>query len=326
MSACIFCFRDNSKISFSKEHIIPHSVGGELILHDCVCIECNSTFGADIDHEILKQAEIIAAIERSKLPYQRAQLLNQNFKIRGISGDVEVKARATEDGFEFSPQAMPDGSVIFPESDYKVPLLRSILRDERLHDAGLAQEEAKTEYVKLVETYDDAEVGQKIEWPALGRTLVKRSESMSIKLEPKGTGEISRLIAKIAYEFGFFVSGREFLLNQRVAQLLKKFVFTGEVQTGLSIMRTDTAVEEYAPFHYISFQMYDSFTKFVVGFFGSIAYMLIAPPLQRGIFRHITDTSIIGVEYQQDLEKRTLGFWALLPDGENQYIGPKGSA
>jgi hypothetical protein len=158
------------------------------------------------------------------------------------------------------------------------------------------------------------------------RTLVKRSESLKIKLEPKGTAEISRLIAKIAYEFGFFVSGREFLLNQRVVEVLKKFVLTGEVQTGLSIMRTDTAIEDYAPVHYISFQTDDSFSKFVVGFFGSIAYMLIAPPLQRGIFRHITDTSIIGVEYQQDLEKRTRGFWALLPDGKNQYIGPKGSA
>lgn len=191
MSACIFCFRDDSTISFSKEHLIPQSVGGELILQDCVCSECNSTFGADIDHEILKQSEMTAAIERLGLPHSRAQLLNQNFKIRGISDDVEVKGRATEDGFEFLPQAMPDGSVIFPERYYKGPLLKSILRDERLHNAGLTQEEAKAEYVKLVETYDDAEVGQRIEWPVLGRTLVKRSESLQIKLESKWTGEIS---------------------------------------------------------------------------------------------------------------------------------------
>lgn len=90
-------------------------------------------------------------------------------------------------------------------------------------------------------------------------------------------------------------------------------------------MRTDTTIEDYTPVHYISFQAYDSFTKFVVGFFGSIAYMLIAPPLQQGIFQHITDSSIIGVEYQHDLEKHTLGFWTLLPDGQNQYIGPRRS-
>ena len=293
-----------------------------MLLDDCVCSECNSTFGAHIDHEILKQAEVIGAIEKLRLPYSRAQLLNQNFKIRGISGDVEVKARATEDGFEFPPQAMPDGSVIFPECDYREGLLRSILRDERLHSAGLAQEEAKIEYVKLVETYDNAEIGQRIEWPALGRTLVKRSESLTIKLEPKGTGGISRLIAKIAYEFAFLVSGREFLLNQSVAEPIKKLARSGDAQPGVSFMRIDTAVEDYAPVHYISVQAYDSFTKFVVGFFGSIAYMLIAPPLEHGIFQHIADTSIIGVEYQQDLEKHILGFWALLPHGKNQYIGP----
>jgi hypothetical protein len=94
MSACIFCFRDDSKISFSKEHLIPGSLGGELILHDSVCSECNSTLGADIDHEILKQADIIAAIERLGFPYSRARLLNQNYKIRGISGGIRSKRQS----------------------------------------------------------------------------------------------------------------------------------------------------------------------------------------------------------------------------------------
>src|SRR3989338_6149563 len=141
------------------------------------------------------------------------------FKLLKHSGNTEVKARATEDGFEFPPQAMPDGSVIHPESDYKEPLFKSILLDKRLQDAVLTQEKV---------------------------------------------------------------------------------------------------------------QVYDSFTKVVVGFFGSIAYMLIAPPLEQGILQRIADTyqcpDIMGVEFQQDLQKGTLGFWALLPDGKNQYIGPKRSA
>ena len=92
------------------------------------------------------------------------------FKLLKHSGNTEVKARATEDGFEFPPQAMPDGSVIHPESDYKEPLFKSILRDKRLQDAGLTQEKIKAEYTKLVDAYDKAEIGQRIEWPALGRT------------------------------------------------------------------------------------------------------------------------------------------------------------
>lgn len=330
MSACIFCFKGASEVSFSEEHLIPESVGGELILFDCVCTGCNSRFGSDIDHEILKQPDIIIALERLKLPHDRAQLMNQNYKIQGVSGNTEVRAKATEDGFEFPPQAMPDGSVIHPEGDYKEPLFKSILRDKRLQDAGLTQEEIKAEYTKLVDAYDKAEIGQRIEWPALGRTLIKRSDAFKIRLEPKGTGDVSRLIAKIAYEFGFLLAGREFLLNQKVAEPLKKFIMTGEAQPGLSVMRVDTAVSDYTPAHFISFQVYDSFTKVVVGFFGSIAYMLIAPPLEQGILQHIADTyqcpDIMGVEFQQDLQKGTLGFWALSPDGKNHYIGPKRSA
>src|SRR5262249_21646459 len=117
----------------SKEHLIPDSLGGQLILNDWVCSECNRRFGAEFDHEILKNPEIVAALEKLKLSHNRAQLINQNFRIRGFAGEIEVKGRATRDGFEFPPQSLPDESVIYPETEYKEPLLKSILRDQRLY-------------------------------------------------------------------------------------------------------------------------------------------------------------------------------------------------
>ena len=137
MGPCIFCFKTYPEVTFSKEHLIPDSLGGQLILNDWVCSRCNSKFGAEFDHEILKNPEIIAALEKLRLPHNRAQLINQNFRIRGFSGGIEIKSRATKNGFELPPQPLPDGSVIYPEMEYKEPLLKSILRDQRLYDAGL---------------------------------------------------------------------------------------------------------------------------------------------------------------------------------------------
>ena len=228
MAPCIFCFRSNPGVTFSKEHLIPDSLGGKLILNDWVCSERTCRFGAEFDHEILKNPEIVAALEKLKLSHNRAQLINQNFRIRGSAGEIEVKGRATRDGFEFPPQSLPDGSVIHPETEYKEPLLKSILRDQRLYDAGLTTDQIMEEYERLVETYEKAAVGEKIEWSTLGRTLIKRSEAFKIKLEPKGSGDVSKLVAKIGYEFGFLTCYREFLSSERVAKSLHSFIMNGE--------------------------------------------------------------------------------------------------
>jgi len=326
MGLCIFCFRTNPEITFSKEHLIPDSLGGQLILNDWVCSKCNSRFGAEFDHEVLKNPEIVAALEKLRLPHSRAQLINQNFRIRGFAGEIEVKGRATMNGFEFSPQPQPDGSIVHPEPEYKEPLLKSILRDQRLYDAGLTTDQIMEEYERLVETYEKAAVGEKIAWPTLGRTLVKRSEAFKIKLEPKGPGDVSRLVAKIGYEFGFLTCYREFLSSERVAKPLHSFIMNGEKQPGFHVLRISTDFSDYVPVHFISFQVYEHVTRIVVGFFGSIAYTLIAPAFEHKVLGKIAEQydcpDIIGVGYQQDLSRAMVSFWALLADNSIKYIGP----
>ena len=319
MSRCIFCFRSNPSVTFSREHIIPHSLGGKLILRDYVCTHCNSNLGSDCDHEILNNPEMLTAIEKLKLPHDRAKLINHNFKIRGLAVDgVELKGKATKDGFVFHPQSLPDGSRIHPEMNYKKPLLKSLLRDQRLYDAGLTNKQIREEWIKLTEAYDQERPGGNIEWPTLGITLVKKSDIFRINLEPRKPGDISRLIAKIAYEFGFAIGYIDFLMSERVAEPLHCFITTGKEQPGFHIFRTGTELSDYAPFHFISFQVYDSITRVVVVFFGNIAYTFITPTFEDNILRQIAETyecpDAFGVEYQQNLAENTVGFWALLPD------------
>jgi hypothetical protein len=221
---------------------------------------------------------------------------------------------------------LPNGSIFHPETKYEQPLRKSVLRDQRLYQAGLTYERIIEEYQKLIENYKNASVGDKIACPLLGVTLVKRSDTFRIILTPKSGCDVSRLIAKIAYEFGFLIAGRDFLLNQHVAEPLRKYIRTGENESNFPVIRISTDNPNYTPVHFISFQVDDYITKVTVGFFGSIAYALLAPPLKKETLRQIIERykcqEIIGVEYQQNLEKDSFGFWALLPDGSIKYIGP----
>ena len=326
MGPCIFCFRSNPEVTFNKEHLIPDSLGGMLILNDYVCSECNSKFGSKFDHEILKNPEILAALKKLELSHDRIKLINHNYKIHGCSNGIELRGKATKDGFIFNPQSLPDGSMIYPEKDYKKSLLKSIRRAQRLNDAGLMANQIKAEFNKLTKAYDQARVGEKIESSTLGVVLFKRSDAFNISLVPKGSGNVSRLIAKIAYEFGFTIGYSDFLKSEYVAKPLHKFIETGECQPGFHVFRTGTELPDYAPVHFISFQCYDCLTRVVVGFFGKIAYTLIAPPFENKVLSQIAETyecpKIVGVEYQQDMAKDTVGFWALLPEKSVMYIGP----
>jgi hypothetical protein len=54
--------------------------------------------------------------------------------------------------------------------------------------------------------------------------------------------------------------------------------------------------------------------------------MLIAPPFENDLLTQIAVTygcpEVVGVEYQQNMEKSSVGFWALLPKKNVIYIGP----
>ncbi len=80
MGPCIFCFRNSPEVTFNEEHLIPDSIGGKLILCDYVCTECNKKFGAEFDHQILKNPDIFRAIEKLELRHDRTRIIKHNFK------------------------------------------------------------------------------------------------------------------------------------------------------------------------------------------------------------------------------------------------------
>jgi len=324
MGPCIFCFRNSPEVTFTKEHLIPDSIGGKLILCDYVCTDCNNKFGAQFDHQILKNPDIFRAIEKLKLRHDRDQIIKHNYKVRGVLEDgVQVRARVTAEGpeFELVPRDLPDKSRIVPEAKYKKVLQTMCRRDSR----GLTEAQIEEELRRLSDAYNKAEVGEKIEWPALDVTVIKRRYRPKFELEPKGSGDVSRLVAKISYEFGFIVGGRDFLLSERVAKPLNRFIQTGEKQPGvLHVTPISTRYSDFVPAHFIRFEANEYMTRVIIAFFGSIAHALIAPPFEHNVLQQLTERhacpNLIGVEYQQDLQRDTMSFWALLPENNIKVI------
>ncbi|MEH2056079.1 MAG: HNH endonuclease [Nostoc sp.] len=70
---CIICKENKSATNFSKEHIFPDSIGGNITL-DCVCKICNDILGSSIDSKLTN--------------HEFVQLIRLALKIPGKSGKI----------------------------------------------------------------------------------------------------------------------------------------------------------------------------------------------------------------------------------------------
>ncbi len=324
MGPCIFCFQSEPDVSFSREHIIPQSIGGCLVLTNYVCKKCNDLLGQNVDHAILKNPDVIRALEQFDLPHNRVQLIKHNYDVRGFADGLEVIGRAAETGFEIPTQRLLDGSLIQSDSDLRNILFKSAVRDPQLKKMGVTRQQIDRELDRIEVAYGASNVGEPIESPLLGKTLVKRSTAFSIELTPKGMYDVSPLVAKVCYEFGFFVGYSDFLQSENVARSLLDYLLTGEQQDGLHIIRLLLDEEPLVPIHSIALTVSNQHTYFTVRFFGRIAYRVFAPPFENDVLQHIRDefdcTDIIGLEFQQDLENGIARFWGVLPDESVKHL------
>ena len=189
---CIFCFRKNTEIPFSREHIIPQNVGGNLFI-DEVCENCNSNLGSFIDIQVLKYPEILNAFEYLKIPHDKSGILKNYYKITGKSGDLEVPAIYKNGKYKMLPKNMPDGSMIFPEEDYFKNLQKIVTRDERIKSSKLTEKHINQKIDSIKKKYERASPGDFIEGTSIGRSILKKRDKYKIVIQPKDNCEIERL-------------------------------------------------------------------------------------------------------------------------------------
>jgi len=99
-SYCALCEQRIDIANDSREHIIPHSIGGRRKIRSFICIDCNSRSGDSWDAEIWEQFSHLAMMHG----VDRERGTPPNIKIQTIDGQSYL--------------LLPDGSMTIPNATY----------------------------------------------------------------------------------------------------------------------------------------------------------------------------------------------------------------
>ena len=326
--ACIYCLRNEDLVTLNREHIIPQNIKGNLFLDDCVCTKCNSWIGANVDTEALKLPKTLEALDKFNIHHDKDIIFRQSYDIKGKStkSDLSLKGLMKNGEVYFPPQEVENGSLVAPDGEIDKILRKMSTRDKRLINAGLDKPYIFRELKKFKHTYDQAKPGEKIEWPNIGRAVKRRSEKIEIKIKPKTELKMEKLIAKIAFEFLFFVGGIGFFKQFDVdigAQLI--YTISGNnPPRDVLIYRAKPEIIDLIPVHLIRFETSNTSSMFRISFFGSIEYHCILPPSMNILFKGIVAAKgfedLVGIHFQQHIDKPIKVFWALMNNGKRERL------
>lgn len=142
-------------------------------------------------------------MNKLQIPHDNKGILNRYYQITAQADGIELKAKADQNGFKILPQELSDGSFIHPEENAEASLRKFVARDSDL--SNISNEEKEREFNRLWQEYSEASPNEIVESALLNIKLVKRSSKLKIVYEPMEISNINRTIAKIAYEFLFFM-------------------------------------------------------------------------------------------------------------------------
>jgi len=321
---CIFCFRSDLEVEFSKEHIFPQSIGGTLFINE-VCKICNSALGRYIDKEVLKLPDILDAFEKLNIPHNKSGITKNYYKITGIADDIQLPFIFKGKGYELVPHRLPDGSLILPEAYFEDELRKSIERDSNIKARGITEPQIEEEINRLKNDYKNAKPDEIIESALLGKAIKKRTNKFKFKYEPRSQAQVKRLIAKIFYEF-LYLFGDQFVFEKaNELNPLIDFIDRGTNNNTFSISRIKSKKEKYQPVHFTTF-IFDEFVpRATIGFFGNIVYKIAYPIRSENFWTEFEKRYKVkemkGIHFEQDIEERLKKFWLLFSDGSHKFAG-----
>jgi hypothetical protein len=206
---CIFCAQRKKP---SREHIIPKSLGGNLVIND-LCKECNDLLGRIADSAFDANSYIAAAYKELGWQGQLAKIIAKaEVKAIDTSSLINMKLRVkNNDEFQIVPQELKDGSLIVGE-EQSIEVINKMVerRKEEYIGKGLTKEEIEYYKEELIRRYEKSDPGIDIDSPKLGFTLIKHSSELVKKVEYSKNIPV-RGICKIGYELLFFVIGHRCL-------------------------------------------------------------------------------------------------------------------
>lgn len=315
---CIFCQDRGRPLEFSREHVIPESIEGQLVICNSVCIECNSKLGSHVDVQIQREPSIIEALNTMGRHAQIERVLRHNFTtLMESPAGTKLIARCVEGTVAPIPQPHPFYSMIYPENEARRILNKKV--DRAVRDGRLSSEEAAIENNRFAGWENTARPGDTFD-TALGPSIKIHREPFRVVHKAKEKARTRKLIAKMAYEFMFLLGGHSFL-QDNVFSALRDCINEPSPHVSPVFCERIQATESALPtlHHSILFMRQKSGRPLVVvGFYGSVQYLLtISEPLPLGFFDALSKMTrcaqIEGVKYVYSIEDKIHALWMLTP-------------
>jgi len=322
---CIYCLRSLPKTVFSREHVIPRSLGtfeNNLTLPDSVCSDCNQIFGNRLEPILAEGSlEAVLRLQYQIKPPESAKYLRKDLvhfslsaegdldglilELRSESGSLVV-VPVPQVGF---PRDGGPGWVYIPEwdlADHSTPLPRGI--DTSRSFVVFASERMKRRLLRILSA-------RGIEHNVLSneRSLLGGNKQHQC-VEVGGTirTTILRCVAKIALNYLALTAGSDFAAQESFNGV-RSYVRYGTnpgyrivSASGNAILEYDTATLRQTKGHLITLDWSGSGQHIVaqVGLFNTIAYRVVLTQRFSGVWRPVRSRHHFDVEQRRVQEFR----------------------
>lgn len=215
---CIFCGKNEEQLNeenyFTLEHIIPKSLGNNVLTLNCVCKECNSNLGEYVDNYFVDNMIV-------KIPRQILGLKGQSGKIPNAFKDgIDEYGNKVKVSHDFKPTIMPkvvveenngcqNIKIIAPDKDIAKNIIKKTLGRKNISYDKIQEMLNKVELVPVYSYMPKINYNFKIE---LNRFYLEA--------------------LKIAYEYMIFIAGDIYLKDvcgRKIQNILNKAI-SGEYE------------------------------------------------------------------------------------------------
>lgn len=305
LNYCTFCLNEYGSGNFSREHIIPSSIGGRIVIDNIICENCNNYFGTKIDHKALRTIEIIELSKKFDVIDDTSSYISSAYDIKITAEGHELKGVMKKGKISPLPQKISDDHLITPEEDTAKTLWKIVERDSRLNH--LNQEQKREALDKLLIEYSKLNFGDEVICKTIGRTLKKGIYGDKIEYSAKETSDpLELLVAKVIFEWLVIVAYQSFFNSPTLYNLLRNSLIKQELQNGVNIIRLEET-QRARPFHCVILQFEENSTTAIVSLFSKITYQAFLPKMDLSFLlkyhEQLKTDSIVGIQIEDHFQK-----------------------
>lgn len=307
---------------FSREHIIPSSIGGRIVVDVIICGSCNNYFGTKIDNKVLRTIEVIELSESFNIIDDASSYISSAYDIKITAEGHDLKGVMKKGQIKPLPQKITDDHLITPEKDTAKTLSKIVERNPRLKH--LSSKQKKEALEKLLIEYTNLNFGEEVNCKSIGITRKKGITGDKVEYNAKESLDpLKLLIAKVIFEWLVIITYDSFFNSTALYNLLRTSLVRLKLQKGISIIRIEET-QKPRPFHCVILQFEKGSTTAIVSLFSKITYQAFLPKIDLSFLeyyeKHYKTDSIVGIQIEDHFQKKERRACFLRENGERVPI------